>query len=124
MDSPIAREAGVSSSHERKWGVIGGIAGTAVGVGSAAVAIGLDGAGFYETELYPRIFQRHEILAMDLYLLAVLIAGAGFSAAALVFARRSPYPRTESYGAGLMGFILSLLAGVLLFIRLMALLAA
>jgi hypothetical protein len=98
--------------------------GTVVGVGSAAVAVGIDGASFYETGLYPSIFERHEILAMDLYMLAVLIAGAGFSAIALVFARRSPYPRTESCGAGLMGLILSLLAGVLLFMRLMALLAA
>jgi len=124
MEAPVQREAGVSSSRERKWGLIGGLAGTVVGVGSAAVAVGIDGASFYETGLYPRIFQRQEILAMDLYMLAVLIAGASFSAAALVFARTSPFPRTECYGAGLMGLILSLLAGVLLFIRLMALLAA
>ena len=124
MDRPVDRDAGVSASRERKWGLIGGLAGTVVGVGSAAVAVGIDGASFYETGLYPRIFQRQEILAMDLYMLAVLIAGASFSAAALVFARTSPFPRTECYGAGLMGLILSLLAGVLLFIRLMALLAA
>jgi hypothetical protein len=124
MDSPIVREAGVSSSRERKWGLIGGLAGTVVGVGSAAVAVGIDGASFYETSLYLRIFHSKEILAVDLYVLAVLLAGAGFSTAALVFARRSPYPRTESYGAGLMGLILSSLAGILLFIRLMALLAA
>jgi hypothetical protein len=124
MDSPVERSAGVSASRERKWGLIGGLAGTVVGVGSAAVAIALDGAAFYETGLYPSIFRSHELLAMDLYMLAVLIAGASFSAAALVYARRSPYPRTECYGAGLMGLILSLLAGFLLFIRLMALLAA
>jgi len=124
MDVAVERDAGVSASRERKWGLIGGLVGTAVGVGSAAVAVGIDGASFYETGLYPPIFRSQEILAMDLYMLAVLIAGAGFSAAALVFARRSPYPRTQCLGAGLMGLILSLLAGVLLFIRLMALLAA
>ncbi len=124
METAIDRSAGVSASRERKWGLIGGLTGTVVGVGSAAVAIVLDGSELYETGLYPRIFQRQEILAMDLYMLAVLFAGAGFSATALVFARRSPYPRTECYGAGLAGLILSLLAGVLLFTRLMALLAA
>src|SRR3990172_8529422 len=75
MDRPVDRDAGVSASQERKWGLIGGLVGTVVGVGSAAVAVGLDGAPFYETGLYPSIFERHEILAMDLYLLAVLIAG-------------------------------------------------
>ena len=124
MDVPVERDAGVSASRERRWGLIGGLTGTVVGIGSAAVAIGLDGASFYETGLYPRIFRSQEILAMDLYMLAMLLGGAGFSAAALVFARRSPYPRTESYGAGLVGLILLLLAGILLFIRLMALLAA
>lgn len=124
MDSPIERSAGVSVSRERKWGLIGGLAGAAVGIGSAAIAVGIDGASFYETELFPRVFRNQEILAMDLYLLAVLFAGASFSAAALVFARRSPYPRTECYGAGLMGLILSLLAGVILFMRLMTLLGA
>ncbi len=124
MDSSIERSAGLSASRERKWGVIGGLTGTVVGVGSAAVAVGIDGASFYETGLYPRIFQSKDILALDLYMLAVLLGGASFSAAALVFARRSPYPRTESYGAGLMGLILSLLGGLILFTRLMALLGA
>ena len=124
MDAPAERNTGVSASRERKWGLIGGLTGTVVGGGSAAVAGGLDGAAFYETELYPSIFRSHEVLAMDLYMLAVLIAGAGFSAAGLVFARRSPYPRTECYGAGLIGLILSSLAGLILFTRLMALLAA
>jgi hypothetical protein len=124
VDVPVERDAGVSASRERKWGLIGGVTGTVVGVGSAAVAIGLDGAAYYETDLYPRIFRSHEILAMDFYLLAVLLTGAGFSAAALVFARTSLYPRTECYGAGLTGLILSSLAGLILFTRLMALLAA
>jgi hypothetical protein len=122
MDSPVDRSSGTSSSRERKWGFIGGLAGAAVGIGSAAIAVGIDGASFYETGPYPRIFRSGEILALDLYLLAVLLAGASFSAAALVFARSSPYPRTECYGAGLTGLILSLLAGLILFIRLMALL--
>ncbi len=54
-------------------------------------------------------------------MLAVLLAGASFSAAGLVLARRSAYPRTECYGAGLIGLILTLVAGLVLFLRLMAL---
>jgi hypothetical protein len=123
MDSPVDRSAGTSAARERKWGMIGGLVGAAVGIGSAAIAVGIDGAALYETGLYPSIFRNREILALDLYFLAVLCAGAGFSAAALVFARRSPYPRTQCYGAGLTGLILSLLAGFILFLRLMALLA-
>ncbi|HEY7699189.1 MAG TPA: hypothetical protein VIE88_12280 [Vicinamibacteria bacterium] len=123
MDSPIERSAGVSTSRERKWGLIGGLVGTVVGVGSAAVAVGIDGASFTETGLYPRIFRSQEVLALDVYMLAVLIAGVSFSAAALFLARRSFYPRTECYGAGLLGLILSALGGVLLFIRLLALVA-
>ncbi len=123
MESAVDRSAGVSASSERRWGWIGGLAGTLVGVGSAAVAVGIDGAPLFESGLYPSIFRNEHILGLDLYMLAVLLTGAAFSAAGLVLARRSPYPRTECYGAGLMGLILSLLAGSILFLRLTALLA-
>ncbi len=124
MESAVERSAGVSAAKERKWGWIGGLLGTLVGVGSAAIAVGIDGAPLFESGLYPSIFRSDHILALDLYMLAVLLTGAAFSAAGLVLARRSPYPRTECYGAGLMGVILSLLGGLILFLRLMALLAA
>jgi hypothetical protein len=124
MDVPVERSAGVSASAERKWGLIGGLAGTAVGVGSAIIAVGIDGAPFYETGIFPSIFRKKEVLSIDIYFLAVLLAGAAFSAAALVLARRSPYPRSEAYGAGLLGLILSSIAGLVLFLRLMALLTA
>jgi hypothetical protein len=124
MDAPVERHAGISATRERRWGIIGGLVGSVVGVGSAAIAIGIDGASFYETGLVPRIFRSTEILALDIYFVAVLITGTAFSAAALAFARRSPYPRTEAYGAGLVGWILSSLAGLVLFLRLMALLSA
>ena len=121
MDSSIGTTAGSSAAAERKWGWIGGLAGTLVGVGSAVVAVGIDGAPLVEGGLYPSIFESERVLALDLYMLAVLLAGASFSAAGLVLARRSPYPRTECYGAGLVGLILTLVAGLVLFLRLMAL---
>src|SRR3989304_6068095 len=57
MDRPVDRDAGVSASQERKWGLIGGLVGTVVGGGSAAVAVGMDGASVYETGLDPRSLQ-------------------------------------------------------------------
>ncbi|MGH9323833.1 MAG: hypothetical protein ACRD21_13220 [Vicinamibacteria bacterium] len=121
MDAPVPLEAGVSAARERRWGFVGAVVGSATGIGAAAVAVGIDGASFYETGLFPRIFQSGDILAIDLYLLVMLVAGASFSAAALVLARKSPYPRTETYGAGLVGLILMSLAGFIFFTRLMAL---
>jgi hypothetical protein len=47
MDSPVERPAGVSSTRERRWGLAGGLVGGAVGIGSAVVAIGLDGAALF-----------------------------------------------------------------------------
>jgi hypothetical protein len=124
MDTPVELAAGISEARERKWGVIGGLVGSGVGVGSAAIAIGIDGASVSDTGLFPSIFRTREILALDVYFLAVLLTGAAFSAAALALARRSPYPRTEAYGAGLTGWILSSIAGLVLFVRLMALLSS
>jgi hypothetical protein len=49
------------------------------------------------------------------------VVGLGFSVAGLVAVRRSPFPRSEGYGAGLIGALLSVLGGVILFIRLVAL---
>ena len=73
---------------------------------AAFVAVVLDGSPLYETGLYPRIFESRDLLALDVYLLLMLLAGAGFGAAALVLARRSRFPRTEAYGAGLTSPIL------------------
>ena len=58
---------------------------------------------------------------MDVYLLSMLAVGAGFSLGALLQARRSAFPRTDAFGAGLVGALLMLLAGVILFTRVLAL---
>jgi hypothetical protein len=88
------------------------------------VAVVVDGASWWESGPYPRIFESSSLLGIDLYLLLMLLAGAGFSVVAIVSARRSPFPRTDAYGAGLMGLILSTLAGSILFIRLITFLCA
>jgi hypothetical protein len=89
-------------------------------VGAALIAVLVDGASWYEGGPYPSIFTKRELLAFDFYLLAVLLVGLGFATAGAVYARRSPYPRTDAFGAGLMGSILTGLGGLILFTRVLA----
>lgn len=124
MSRPIEPGAGVSPDREKRWGWIGGVVGSGFGAGSAAVAVGVDGASFFESGPYPEIFERAELLALDAYLLLTLLVGAGFVVAAAVYARRSPFPRSDAFGASLMGGLLTTLAGMILFIRLYALVHA
>ena len=120
-ETPIATTDGVSRRHDRMWGLIGGALGIAVGVGSAAVAIFLEGANAFESTVpYPRFFRRREVLAYDLFLLLVIAAGAAFAVGAVVLARRSRFPRTDAMGGVLCGAVLLVLGSALLFTRLIA----
>ena len=121
MSTPVERDSGVSVERERRWGWTGSVVGSLFGAGSAVVAVGIDGASFFESGPYPEIFERSEILAIDVYVLAALVTGAAFSTAAAIYARRSPFPRSDAFGAALMGGLLSTLAGAILAIRLYAL---
>ena len=121
LDQPVERKQGISSHRERRWGVVGGISGSLVGGGAALVGVFIDGMPWYTSGPYPRVFTEARFLAIDIYLLVVLAVGATFSTAGIVFSRRSPYPRTDAFGAGLTGAILMALGGVILFIRLVAL---
>jgi len=85
------------------------------------VAVLVDGAPWAESGPYPSLFREQRLLAIDLYLLLMLLLGMGFSVTALLHARRSPFPRSDAYGAGLMGALLAVLAGAILFIRVYAL---
>jgi hypothetical protein len=85
------------------------------------MAVFLDGASWLEPGPYPSIFREPRLLAIDVYLLLMLVVGLGFSVAALVQSRRSPFPRSDAYGAGLLGALLEVLAGAILFIRVFAL---
>jgi hypothetical protein len=118
---PVERSAGLSTARERRWGLIGGAAGSVAGVGSALVAVYMDGASWYSSGPYPTVFREARLLAIDVYLLLMLLAGFGFSVAALVLARRSAFPRSDAYGAGLLGALLGALGGVILFLRVFAL---
>jgi hypothetical protein len=100
--------------------VIGGILGSLYGVGAALIAIVVEGAPWWPTGSYPPFFQTPRLLVFDAYMLVALLAGLGFLVAALVLARRSPYPRTDASGALVMGLVLGTTSGAILFTRLLA----
>ena len=103
------------------WGLIGGTVGSLFGIGAALVAIGLDGVPWYSSVPYPLVFTEQRLLAIDIYFLLALFVGLGFSTAAAFFSRRSPYPRSDAFGAGLLGAILTGVSGFVFFTRLVAL---
>jgi hypothetical protein len=120
VETPISSAQGLSSSRDRMWGWVGGILGGAVGLGSAAIAIFVEGANPSQTSPYPPFFARRELLAYDVFLGIVVGIGAVLGIAAIVAARRSRFPRTDAMGGALAGTILMLLGGALLFTRLVA----
>ena len=124
IETPIATTQGVSRRRDRIWGWTAGIAGVIVGVGSAMVAILVEGANAYESSPYPPFFSKRQLLAYDVFLVLVVAVGALFGVAALGLARRSRFPRTDALGAGLVGTILMLLGSALVFTRLVAIVRA
>lgn len=119
-DSPAERTSGLSPRRERIWGIVGGVAGTAFGVGSALIAVYLQGASWTEAGPYPGFFRTAGLAPYDLFLALGGAVGLGFLAAALWFSRAGRYPRTDSFGAGLIGAILLALVSSMLFLRLFA----
>jgi len=120
IETPIATTDGVSHRRDRMWGWSAGIAGAAVGLGSAAIAVFVEGANAYQSSPYPPFFTTRRLLAYDVFLVLVVAVGALFVLAALGLARRRRFPRTDALGAGLIGTILMLLGSALVFIRLIA----
>ena len=116
----VAREAGTSPARERRWGVIGGILGALYGLGSALIAVFVDGASWWSSGPYPAFFATRRLLTFDLYLGSALATGVGFLVAALALARLSRYPRTDASGALVVGLVLSLTSGAILLTRLLA----
>ncbi|OLC55715.1 MAG: hypothetical protein AUH85_08570 [Chloroflexi bacterium 13_1_40CM_4_68_4] len=121
IETPVALDQGISRRRDMMWGWVGAIVGSAVGVGSAAVAIFVEGANAYQSSPYPPFFTKRQLLAYDLFLAAVVVVGAIFAVGAIVLARRSHFPRTDAMGGMLAGTILLLLGAALLFTRLVAL---
>ncbi len=120
--TPLDRTAGLSPNREKFWGMVGALTGSGFGIGAALIAYFIDGMPMRESGMYPSIFKRPDLLALDVFLLIGLCVGAAFGIAGLLYARNGKYPRTDAYGAMLMAVILLLLCGVILFIRLSALL--
>jgi hypothetical protein len=121
VDRPVERGAGVSTRRERRWGLIGGLVGAAFGLGSALIAVYVEGASWWSSSTpYPKFFADHRLLSYDHFLAGALIVGALFQTTVLWTARVGRYPRTDTFGGALIGTILMLLAGVLLFTRLVA----
>ncbi|HEV8131859.1 MAG TPA: hypothetical protein VGQ81_11455 [Acidobacteriota bacterium] len=124
LEHPISRMVGTSFSRERRWGIIGGIVGSMVGGGAFLIASLVQGERWEEMSRgpYPRFFNRHELMPLDFYFVALLAIGVAFLGLALFFVRLGRYPRTDGFGAALTGLILSSLAGTILFLRLFAVL--
>ena len=122
-EAPVDVKAGLSPSRERLWGMIGGIVGPIVGIGAAVVAIGVDRIPWYTSGPYPLVFSENHLLALDVYLMIVFLTGIVFSTIGAIYARQSPYPRTDAFGAVLMGTILMGVSGLIFFTRVVALIA-
>ena len=124
-DRPIELNEGVNLRRERLWGVTGGVVGALVGVTSALIAVYGEGASWRSSgSPYPKFFEQTRLLVYDRFLFCMLAAGAAFLVASIVLARVSRHPRTDSMGASLIGMVLTVLAGVLLFTRLVAIAGA
>jgi hypothetical protein len=100
--------------------VVGGVLGSLFGVGSALIAVHVHGARWVEAP-YPVFFSQRHVLAYDVFLLAGLAVGAGFFwPLRCCFCRFGRYPRTDAFGALLIGMILSALSTAILLTRLVA----
>jgi hypothetical protein len=125
VETPIELNAGVSGRRERLWGVIGGVIGATVGVTSALIAVLVEHAPWYSTGgSYPAFFRQPRLLTYDVFLAVVMGVGAAFLISSVVISRTSRFPRTDTSGATLVGAILALISGLLLFMRLVAIVSA
>jgi len=120
-ETPVPTGAGRSRDRDRRWGLVGGLLGVFVGVGSAAIGIFVEGADpFASSSPYPAFFTRRQLLAYDYFLLFVLFLGAAIAVTGIVLTRRGRFPRTDALGALIASGVLLLLGGTLLFTRLVA----
>jgi hypothetical protein len=122
LERPADPSTGLSAPRERVWGLVGGLVGGLAGAGSLVLSWLVPGVTLRDLAAapYPAFFARREIIALDYYFLALVLAGLGFLGGALVYLRAGRYPRTDGFGAALLGAILSALGGVVLFIRVWA----
>jgi hypothetical protein len=120
-ETPVPVGAGLSARRDRMWGLVGGLLGGAVGVGSAAIAVFVEGADpLSSTSPYPPFFAKRQLLAYDVFLALVIFVGAAFAITGIALTRRGAFPRTDALGSLLVSAILTVLGGALLFTRLVA----
>ena len=122
-DRPVEPTAGMSGTRERLWGIVGGLVGSAAGGGSFLIAWLIDHAPLHELSgaPYPPFLATRGMIALDYYFLGVVGVGLAFLVGALVSVRRGRFPRSDGFGAILIGMLLSTLGGLVLFVRLFAL---
>jgi hypothetical protein len=122
MDVPVGQLAGVSGRRERIWGVLGGLIGSLAGVGGLLVALLVQDTPLRELwgAPYPPLFTRHSMIALDYYFVGLVALGLVFLEGGIVALRKSRYPRTDGAGPALLGAVLCALGGVVLFVRLWA----
>jgi len=122
MDVPVGQYAGVSPGRERVWGVVGGLIGSLVGIGALVVAFFVQDVPLRELwgAPYPPLFARRSIMPLDYYFLGLVALGLVFLESGVIALRVSRFPRTDAAGAALLGTVLCALGGVVLFVRLWA----
>ena len=122
MDVPVGQFAGVSPHRERLWGVVGGLIGSLVGVGGLLVVFLVQETPLRELwgAPYPPLFMRRSIIPLDYYFLGLVALGLVFLESGVIALRFSRFPRTDGAGAALLGTVLCALGGVVLFVRLWA----
>ena len=98
-ETPEPVGAGLSARRDRMWGLVGGPLGVAVGVGSAVIAVYVEGAdpSSSSSAPYPPFFAKRQLLVYDLFL-APGDRRRGRVRGGIVLTRRSPYPRTDALG--------------------------
>jgi len=70
----VKRGAGVSMRRERHWGLFGGLVGAVFGLGSALIAVYVEGASWWSSSTpYPQFFTRHRPLTYDYFLAMALL---------------------------------------------------
>jgi hypothetical protein len=105
---PVPANAGISANRERMWGLVGGLLGVAVGAGSAAIAVFVEGADLWSSSaLYPAFFAKRQLLVYDVFLALVIFVGTAFAVTGIVLSRRSAFPRTDALGTLLASAILN-----------------
>jgi hypothetical protein len=121
MDVPVGEAAGVSGGRERLWTVFTFLIACLVPVGCVLVLVLVQETPIRELlGAPPPLFRRRTLTTLDYYFLGLVGLGLIFLEGAILALRRSRYPRTDGGGAALVGTLLCTLGGVVLFVRLWA----